>query len=68
MAIIRKTLEQVLATPINHAELERINAISDYDIDYSDIPPLTQADWDRAMTPAQFKKYRESLKKHDEIG
>lgn len=68
MAIIRKTLEQVLAMPINHAELERINAITDDEIDFSDMPPLTQADWDKAMTPAQFRKYRDKLKSHDEIG
>lgn len=39
MAIIRKTLDQI--KPISQSELERLASITDSEIDYSDISPLT---------------------------
>lgn len=42
MAIVRKTLEQIKQTPVNQHDLDRLNALQDSDIDYSDIPPLTE--------------------------
>lgn len=41
MAIVRKPLEQIQATPINKAELERLANMPDSEIDYSDMPQLT---------------------------
>ncbi|UNU73640.1 BrnA antitoxin family protein [Moraxella nasovis] len=41
MAIVRMTLDQIAQTALNHDELERLKALKDGDIDYSDIPPLT---------------------------
>ncbi|WP_147285854.1 BrnA antitoxin family protein [Moraxella caviae] len=38
--IVRKTPEQIKAQPLND-ELERLKAMKDSDIDFSDIPPLT---------------------------
>lgn len=35
-------------------DLERIDAIRDEDIDYSDMPRLEEKDWERAMTYSQF--------------
>lgn len=35
-------------------DLERIDAIRDDEIDYSEMPKLTDKDWERAMTYSQF--------------
>ncbi len=39
MAIVRKTLDQI--KPLNQSELDRLASMADSEIDYSDIPALT---------------------------
>ena len=56
MAIIRKTLEQIHATPINKSELERLANMPDGEINYSDMPELTNEQI------ANFKKGDEVFK------
>lgn len=41
MVTIHRTFEQMQATPIDHDELARLRTMDDSDIDYSDMPPLT---------------------------
>lgn len=53
MAIVRKTLEQIRNTPINQQELERLATMADSEIDYSDMPELTNEQI------ANFKKGKE---------
>ncbi|MFU8926897.1 hypothetical protein [Acinetobacter puyangensis] len=49
MAIVRKTLEEIKNTPISQEALDRIDAIKDEDIDFSEIPELTKHDFSRAV-------------------
>lgn len=57
MAIIRKSLDEINQTTINPNELARLNAISDNDIDYSDIPPLSDDDIARAVKGSEVFKF-----------
>lgn len=57
MAIIRKSLDQINQTPINPNELARLNALSDSEIDYSDIPPLSDDDIARAVKGSELFKF-----------
>lgn len=46
MAIVRYRPDQI--PPVSTAEAERIRAIKDEDIDFSDIPPLDEDFWQHA--------------------
>ncbi len=69
MAIVRVTLKEMQNYQPSARELAQLKALKDEDIDFTDMPKLTQEFWDKAMTPAQFKRYRRQLKnsKHSEV-
>ncbi len=55
MTIVRKTLNE--AEPLSKAEIARLKAIKDEDIDYSDIPELDETFWKNAkLVMPQSKK------------
>ncbi len=57
MAIVRVKLGEYISSEEERKAIEkRLDAIKDEDIDYSDIPPLTDKDWQKAVTYAQFNK------------
>ncbi|MCF9047464.1 hypothetical protein [Acinetobacter nectaris] len=60
MAIVTKTLEEVLAQKSAHERMKEISAIKDEDIDFSDIPELTQKDFKAAIPFQEFLAARKS--------
>lgn len=55
MAIVRVKLGEHVTSEKERQELdERLNALSDDEINYDDMPKLTKQDWDKAITFAQF--------------
>ena len=49
--IVRKTLDEVRKTPIGRARLAEIAAIPDSEIDFSDIPALTDKQFTQFRRP-----------------
>lgn len=62
MAIVTKTLNEILDTPVSPERLEVMNNLKDEDIDFSDIPELTKDDFARAIPYAEFKEKRRQEK------
>lgn len=58
MAIVRVRLgEYILSEQERKALDEKLNAMSDDEIEYTDdMPKLTKQDWEKAITFAQFNK------------
>lgn len=54
MVMVRKTLEDIQNTPPNTEILKRLDAMGDEDIDFSDMPELTEADFARAVPASEF--------------
>ena len=62
MALVRKTLEEIWQLAEQRKPL--LPGDNDENIDYSDMLPLTEAEWQRALTYEQFlQKRREDRKK-----
>lgn len=57
MAIVRVKLGEYTTSEAKRKELEeRLDNMTDDEIDYSDMPKLTDKDWDKAITYAQFNQ------------
>jgi hypothetical protein len=54
MAIVTKTLEEVLAQRANPTRMKEISEIKDEEIDFSDIPKLTEKDFKAAVPFQEF--------------
>ncbi len=52
MALIRKTLEEI--RQLAEQRKPSLPGANDDNIDHSDMPPLTEAEWQRALTYEQF--------------
>lgn len=62
MAMVKKTLEEIRQLSEQRKWLPPGD--DDENIDYSEMPPLTEAEWRRALTYEQFlQKRRETRKK-----
>lgn len=59
MAIVRFEHSQI--PPMTQEDIDRIRAIKDEDIDFSDIPELTEDFWKNAMTAEQARFFRKGL-------
>lgn len=62
MAMVTKTLEELMAQSPSPERLEEIANIKDKNIDFSDIPELTKADFARAIPHAEFLAKRNRAK------
>lgn len=60
MAIVTKTLEEVIAQKVNPERMKEIAEIKDEDIDFSDIPELTQQDFKAAIPFQEFLAARKT--------
>ena len=56
-SIVIKQGVKIIRTPEQMAELEALMKMTDDDIDYSDIPPLTDEELAR-MKPARLRKHK----------
>lgn len=63
MAIVRKTLTEILAHPVSDERLKEIENIKDEDIDYSEIAELTETDFSRAIPYDEFLAKRKDVMK-----
>ncbi|MBR5675338.1 MAG: hypothetical protein IKX14_02710 [Neisseriaceae bacterium] len=61
MAIVRYKSSEI--PPTTQEDIDRIRAIKDEDIDYSDIPKLTEDFWKNAMTVEEAQAFRMELAK-----
>ena len=59
MAIVRYKRSEI--PPMTQEDIDRIHAIKDEDIDYSDIPQLNEDFWKNAMTAEQAHFFRKGL-------
>ena len=57
MALVRKTLEEI--RQLAEQRKPSLPGDNDENIDYSDMPPLTEAKWQRALTYEQFLQKRQ---------
>lgn len=60
MAIVTKTLEEVLAQKANPTRMKEISEIKDEEIDFSDIPKLTKNDFKAAIPVQEFLTARKT--------
>lgn len=61
MAIVRVKLGENAVSEQERLELEKYHTtVKDNDIDYSDMPKLTDEDWEKAITYAQFNRLQKS--------
>jgi myo-inositol-1-phosphate synthase len=58
MAMVTKTLNEILAQSPSPERLKQIANIKDENIDFSDIPELTKDDFAKAMPFAEFQEKR----------
>lgn len=65
MAIIRKTMDEILQYQLPQQEIAELHALKE-DIDFSEMPKLDNDFWEKAMTPAQFRAYRKKLKENQD--
>ena len=56
MAIVRKQVDLKNIPKMSEKDLAKFDAISDKDIDYSDIPELDDIFFKRAVSASEFKK------------
>jgi uncharacterized protein (DUF4415 family) len=59
--IVRKTLDEVRKTPISRARLAEIAAMPDGEIDFSDIPELTEKFWQNAVPNPFYKPVKKQV-------
>jgi uncharacterized protein (DUF4415 family) len=59
--IVRKTLDEVRKTPIRRARLVEIAAMPDDEIDFSDIPELTEKFWKNAVPNPFYKPVKKQV-------
>lgn len=59
VAVVRVTLEEMQNYQPPAEELAELEILKDEDIDFTEMPKFAQASWDKAMTPAQFKRHRQ---------
>jgi uncharacterized protein (DUF4415 family) len=59
--IVRKTLDEVRKTPISRARLAEIAAMPDDEIDFSDIPELTEKFWQNAVPNLFYKPVKKQV-------
>lgn len=57
MAIVKMTLDQIKKLPVHSEELERVNAITDEQINVADIPPPSE----NARIVSLFKPVKEQV-------
>jgi uncharacterized protein (DUF4415 family) len=63
MGIVRYKLDPTNPPKMTDEEKARFDAIRDEDIDYSDIPELDDAAWEKAMSWDEFMKQMNAPKK-----
>jgi len=59
--IVRKTLDEVRKTPISRSRLAEIAAVPDDEIDFSDIPELTEKFWQNAVPNPFYKPVKKQV-------
>jgi uncharacterized protein (DUF4415 family) len=59
--IVRKTLDEVRKTQISRARLAEIAAMPDDEIDFSDIPELTEKFWQNAVPNPFYKPVKKQV-------
>ncbi len=59
--IVRKTLDEVRKTPISRGRLAEIAAMPDDEIDFSDIPELTEEFWKNAVPNPFYKPVKKQV-------
>jgi uncharacterized protein (DUF4415 family) len=59
--IVRKTFDEVRKTPISRARLAEIVAMPDDEIDFSDIPELTEKFWQNAVPNPFYKPVKKQV-------
>ena len=65
MAIVRYKSSEI--PPMTQEDIDRIRAIKDEDIDFSDIPQLTEEFWKNAMTFEEAHFFRKGLYREREL-
>ena len=65
----KKELDEKIKRGEDETDWERLDAMSDDDIDYSDIPPLDDSFWENAklIIPSNRRKSSISFKVDDEV-
>jgi uncharacterized protein (DUF4415 family) len=59
--IVRKTFDEVKKAPIRRARLAEIAAMPDDEIDFSDIPELTEKFWQNAVPNPFYKPVKKQI-------
>jgi uncharacterized protein (DUF4415 family) len=59
--IVRKTFDEVKKAPISRARLAEISAMPDDEIDFSDIPELTEKFWQNAVPNPFYKPVKKQI-------
>jgi len=59
--IVRKTLAECKATPKEKRELAKLAALSDKDIDFSDLPELTEKFWQNAVPNPFYRPVKKQV-------
>lgn len=59
--IIRKSMDEIRSTPISRKRLAEIAALPDDEIDYSDIPPLTEKFWQNAVRNPFYRPVKKQV-------
>jgi uncharacterized protein (DUF4415 family) len=59
--IVRKTFDEVKKAPISRARLAEIAAMPDDEIDFSDIPELTEKFWQNAVPNPFYKPVKKQV-------
>lgn len=59
--IVRKTLDDIRRTPISKKRLAEIAALPDEEIDFSDIPELTEKFWQNAVRNPFYKPVKKQV-------
>src|SRR5258708_8949318 len=59
--IVRKTFDEVKKAPISRARLAEIAAMPDDEIDFSDIPELTEKFWQNAVPNPFYKPVKKQI-------
>jgi uncharacterized protein (DUF4415 family) len=67
MSTVKYTIDPQKPPRMSKAERQRLEAMRDEDIDYSDIPELDAAFWEQARIAAPTTKANVSLRVSDEV-
>lgn len=59
--MIRKSMDEVRRTPVDKKRLAEIAALPDSEIDYSDIPPLTEKFWKNAVRNPWYRPVKKQV-------